>query len=404
MIKSIIMLIGLVGKPSSGKTSFLNAACMTTAKVGNYPFTTIEPNPGTAYVSVNCPCKELGVTDNPKNSVCVNGKRLIPINLLDVAGLVPGAWEGKGLGNKFLDDLRRADALINIVDAAGTTDAEGQNVKPGSWDPLKDIEFLDYEIMMWFSEIVKRDWRKFTRRLETEKIPFVETMVDRLSGLGIIRTHILYAVKKSNLNADKPSSWSDEDIQSFVKELLSVAKPMLIVANKMDLEQAKENIKRMKQQLQREVVPTCTLGEYWLRRYAEKNVIDYQPGSNNFTILQQDKFSEKELQVLNNLKKLLADFGSLGVQQALNSTVFEMLDMIPVYPVHDIQTYSDQDGRVLPDVFLVNRGITLRKFAGKIHTDFEKYFIHGIDARTKRRLGENYELKEGDIVKIVSAK
>jgi ribosome-binding ATPase YchF (GTP1/OBG family) len=404
MIKSIIMLIGLVGKPSSGKTSFLNAACMTTAKVGNYPFTTIEPNPGTAYVSVNCPCKELGVTDNPKNSVCVNGKRLIPINLLDVAGLVPGAWEGKGLGNKFLDDLRRADALINIVDAAGTTDAEGQNVKPGSWDPLKDIEFLDYEIMMWFSEIVKRDWRKFTRRLETEKIPFVETMVDRLSGLGIIRTHILYAVKKSNLNADKPSSWSDEDIQSFVKELLLVAKPMLIVANKMDLEQAKENIKRMKQQLQREVVPTCTLGEYWLRRYAEKNVIDYQPGSNTFTILQQDKFSEKELQVLNNLKKLLADFGSLGVQQALNSTVFEMLDMIPVYPVHDIQTYSDQDGRVLPDVFLVNRGITLRKFAGKIHTDFEKYFIHGIDARTKRRLGENYELKEGDIVKIVSAK
>jgi ribosome-binding ATPase YchF (GTP1/OBG family) len=404
MIKSIIMLIGLVGKPSSGKTSFLNAACMTTAKVGNYPFTTIEPNPGTAYVSVNCPCKELGVTDNPKNSVCVNGKRLIPINLLDVAGLVPGAWEGKGLGNKFLDDLRRADALINIVDAAGTTDAEGQNVKPGSWDPLKDIEFLDYEIMMWFSEIVKRDWRKFTRRLETEKIPFVDTMVDRLSGLGIIRTHILHAVKKSNLNADKPSSWSDEDIQSFVKELLLVAKPMLIVANKMDLEQAKENIKRMKQQLQREVVPTCTLGEYWLRRYAEKNVIDYQPGSNTFTILQQDKFSEKELQVLNNLKKLLADFGSLGVQQALNSTVFEMLDMIPVYPVHDIQTYSDQDGRVLPDVFLVNRGITLRKFAGKIHTDFEKYFIHGIDARTKRRLGENYELKEGDIVKIVSAK
>ncbi|HUX99528.1 MAG TPA: redox-regulated ATPase YchF [Candidatus Deferrimicrobium sp.] len=398
------MLIGLVGKPSSGKTSFLNAACMTTAKVGNYPFTTIEPNPGTAYVAVNCPCKELGVKDNPNNSICVNGKRLIPINLLDVAGLVPGAWEGKGLGNKFLDDLRRTDALINIVDAAGTTDAEGQSVKPGSWDPLKDIEFLDYEIIMWFSEIIKRDWRKFTRRLETEKIPFVETMVDRLSGLGIIRTHILHAVKKGNLNADKPSSWSDANIETFVKELLIVAKPMVIVANKMDLEPAKENIKRMKEALQKTVVPTCTLGEYWLRRYAEKNVIDYQPGNSTFTILQQEKFSEKELQILNNLKKLLTEFGSLGVQQALNFTVFEILDMIPVYPVHDVQTYSDQDGRVLPDVYLVNRGITLRKFAGKIHTDFEKFFIHGIDARTKRRLGENYELKEGDIVKIVSAK
>ncbi|NVM27367.1 MAG: redox-regulated ATPase YchF [Candidatus Helarchaeota archaeon] len=397
------MLIGLVGKPNAGKTSFLNAACMTTAKVGNYPFTTIEPNPGTAYVAVECPCMELEVQCEPKNSMCVNGTRLIPINLLDVAGLVPGAWEGKGLGNKFLDDLRRADALIHVVDAAGGTDAEGQGVKPGTWDPLKDIEFLDHELVMWFSQIVKRDWQKFTRKLEAEKISFVETMVDRLSGLGITRKHILSAVKKSKVNADKPSKWSDAELIHFVGELLAIAKPILIAANKMDLGPAKENIVRMKNELQKIIVPICALGEYWLRRYAEKNIIEYQPGKDKFEILQQDKFSEKELKVLDNLKTLLSEHGSLGVQKVLNIVVFEILDMIPVYPVFDIQTHSDKDGRVLPDVYLVERGTQLRRFAGKIHTDFEKHFINGIDARTKKRLGENYELKEGDIVKINAA-
>ncbi len=398
------MLVGLVGKPNAGKTSFLNAACMTTAKVGNYPFTTIEPNPGTAYVAVDCPCKKLEINCEPKNSMCVDGTRLIPINLLDVAGLVPGAWEGKGLGNKFLDDLRRADALIHVVDAAGATDVEGQSVKPGSWDPLQDVEFLDHEIVMWLIQIIKRDWQKFTRKLEAEKSSFVETMADRLSGLGIVRKHIIQAIKKSKLNADKPSNWSDDNIKLFVGKLQAIAKPMLIVANKMDLDPAKDNIARMKKDLQKFVIPTCALGEYWLRRYAEKNIVKYQPGNEAFEILEQNKFSKKEMTVLNNLKALLSEHGSLGVQKALNIVVFDILDMIPVYPVFDTQTYSDKDGRVLPDVFLIPRGTSLRKFAGKIHTDFEKYFINGIDARTKKRLGESYEVQEGDIVKINSAK
>ncbi|MHA1275599.1 MAG: redox-regulated ATPase YchF [Candidatus Helarchaeota archaeon] len=398
------MLIGLVGKPSSGKTRFLNAACMTAAKVGNYPFTTIEPNPGTAYVTVNCPCKELGVTCEPKNSMCVNGLRLIPINLLDVAGLVPGAWEGKGLGNKFLDDLRRADALIHVVDAAGATDIEGQNVEPGSWDPLKDVAFLDHEIIMWFTQIIKRDWQRFTRRIEAEKGSFVDTMADRLSGLGIGRKHILSAIKKTQLNADKPTTWSNGAIEQFADQLQKIAKPMLIVANKMDLGPAKANIVRMQAELQRSIVPACALGEYWLRKYSEKEIIAYQPGASAFQILKPEQFSEKELKVLDNLKQLLTDYGSLGVQNAINETVFKLLDMIAVYPVHDPQNFSDKDGRILPDVYLVKRGTVLRKFAGKIHSDFEKFFIHGIDARTKKRLGESYEVQDGDIIKIASAK
>jgi len=168
------MLIGIVGKPNCGKTTFLNAACLTSAKVADYPFTTIEPNLGKAYVRKNCVCKELGVKDTPKNSLCIDGVRLIPIDLLDVAGLVPDAWKGKGLGNKFLDDLRRADALIHVIDASGSTDAEGKPVEPGSWDPLKDVKFLENEIAHWFNNIISRDWPKFARSLKAEKISFVE--------------------------------------------------------------------------------------------------------------------------------------------------------------------------------------------------------------------------------------
>src|SRR6056297_894349 len=126
------MLVGIVGKPSSGKSTFLNAACLTDAKTANYPFTTIEPNMGTSHVRIECVCKEFGVDDNPKNSYCINQQRFVPVKLLDVAGLVPDAHKGKGMGNKFLSDLSRADALVHIVDISGSLSANGEDVEEGS--------------------------------------------------------------------------------------------------------------------------------------------------------------------------------------------------------------------------------------------------------------------------------
>ena len=131
------MIIGIVGKPSSGKTTILNALCMTDAKMGNYPFTTINPNRGIAYVRVPCPCRDLDTNCNPRTGSCQEGTRYVPIEVLDVAGLVPGASEGKGLGNQFLDDLRQANVLIHVLDTSGTTDAEGNDVD--SYNPVDDI-------------------------------------------------------------------------------------------------------------------------------------------------------------------------------------------------------------------------------------------------------------------------
>ncbi len=398
------MLIGIVGKPNCGKTTFLNAACLTTAKVANFPFTTIDPNPGTAYVKSKCVCKEFNVVDNPKNSICKDGIRYVPVELLDVAGLVPGASEGKGLGNKFLDDLRRADVLIHVVDASGSTDAEGRVTEAGSWDPIKDIEWLEEEIILWLQGIIMRDWKKFSRKLEQEKTPFIEVMKDRLSGLSITKNHIINALKNTGLNPDKPSTWTEEEIFAFVSEVRKISKPIIILANKVDNKIAEENIKRMQEMKDQIIVPGCALGEYFLRKYAESEKLDYIPGSNDFKILKKESFNDKELDVLSNLKELMSKYGSTGIQKAIDLAVFDILKMIIVFPVHDNNSLKDTDGNILPDAYLVPQGTTIKEFAEKIHTDLAKNFIHGINARNQKRVSESYELKNLDIVKFVYTK
>lgn len=398
------MLIGIVGKPNCGKTTFLNAACLTTAKVADYPFTTIEPNLGTAYVRSKCVCKELNVQDKPKNSICLNGVRLIPIELLDVAGLVPGAWEGKGLGNKFLDDLRRADALIHVVDASGATDDKGNLTDPGSWNPIEDIKFLEYEIVMWISNIIKRDWHKFARKIEVERLDFVDKMAQRLSGLSINKFHINEALKTSKLVGTKPVKWNDEEIFNFTAALRKIAKPMIIIANKADMKTSEKNIKRIKEFTDDIVIPACVLGELFLRKFAEDGRINYTPGNSSFEILKADTFSNGELKTLNNLQELMDKLGSTGVQLALDTAVFKLLDMIVAYPVHEVSTFSDTDGNVLPDAFLIPKGITIKAFASKVHTELADTFIHGINAKTKKRLSDTYVMQNCDVVKFVSAK
>lgn len=398
------MLVGIVGKPSSGKSTFMNAACLTTYKTADYPFTTIEPNPGVAYVRKECVCRELGVKDNPRNSLCVDGVRLIPINLLDVAGLVPDAWKGRGLGNKFLDDLRRADAFIHVVDASGSLDAEGKPVEQGSRNPIDDVMFLDREINMWLTQIIKRDWGRLARRVEAEKTPFAETLADRLSGLSITRTHILQAARKTKLNLEKPSKWSDDDLYNFVDMVRRIAKPTLIAANKMDRPAAEEGLKRLKD-VEYPIVPTCSLAEYHLRKLAEGGVVKYRPGDHSFETITGDKLPEKDRTVLERIKtSIFGKYESTGVQEAIDKTVFELLKLIVVYPVEDAAKFCDHEQKVLPDSLLVPKGTNARELAYKIHTDLGETFIHAVDARTKQRLSESYELKDGDVIRIVSAR
>jgi len=400
------LIIGIIGKPSSGKSTFLNASCLTNVKVSELPFTTITPNKGIAYVKTTCMCQKLNLEDNPKNSICVLGKRFIPINLLDVAGLVPDAHKGKGLGNKFLNDLSKADILLHIVDITGSLDKSGNLVQEGENDPYEDIVFLENEIDLWFKSIIEReDWNKFIKFYSREKLKFVDELYKRLSGIKINKKQIIIALKESQLDEKSPDEWTENDLTNFSGRLRQISKPIIVIANKIDKEIGLENFEKLKEKYSGIIIPCSALAEYYLRKFDEKKIIKYIPGSKNFEILLPEKLSSTETDALNKIKsKLLEIFDETGVQKALNYAVFEIANQICVYPVSDPNTFSDNNGNVLPDVMLVKKGTLLKEFVReKIHTDLANHFMFGIDAITKKRLGENYELKHNDIIKVVTS-
>lgn len=404
MQKSYSKLLGIVGKPNTGKSTFFSATTLASAEIANYPFTTIKPNRGVGYVRTPCVCKEFAVKDNPSNSICLDGVRLIPVEFIDCAGLVPGAWEGRGLGNQFLDEIRKADVLLHIIDASGGTDCEGRLCRAGEHDPLDDVKFLEHEITMWMANILKKDWPKIARTVEAESKDLYAMMEERLSGLSIKRNHILEAIRRSGLNADKPATWSEEDFLKFVDTVRQSAKPMLIVANKMDTPAAENNLEKLKK-TGYTVVPSCAEAELALRRAAEKELIDYKPGDCNFSILKPERLSEGQIKALEAIReKVLLKFGSTGIQEAVNTAFYKLLSMITVYPVEDIEHLSDHNGRVLPDAYLVPYGMTARQLAYLIHTELGEGFIHAVEAREKKRIGEDHVLKDGDVLSIISAK
>lgn len=404
MQKSYSKLLGIVGKPNTGKTTFFSAATLAPAEIANYPFTTIKPNRGIGYVRTPCACREFGVKDTPVNSTCMDGVRLIPIEFIDCAGLVPGAWQGRGLGNQFLDEIRKADVLIHIIDASGGTDCEGRLCKAREHDPLEDVTFLEHEITMWMANILKRDWPKIARTAEAESKDVFSLLEERLSGLSIKRSHIVEAIRKTGLSPDKPSSWSDDDFLRFVGALRETAKPMLIVANKIDLPEAQDNLERLKK-CGYIVVPSCAEAELALRRAAERKMIDYRPGDCNFGMNNPEKLNENQVKALETIRdRILLKLGSTGVQEAVNTAFFKLLNMITVYPVEDLEHLSDHNGRVLPDAYLVPYGTTARQLAYIIHTELGEGFIYAVEARERKRVGEEYILKDRDVLSIVSAR
>ena len=397
------MQIGIVGKPNVGKSTFFNAATDAHAVIANYPFTTIEANHGVMYVRKPCPCTDFKVKCTPHNSKCINGTRFVPIEAIDVAGLVPDAYKGRGLGNKFLDDLRQADALIHIVDSCGGTDSEGNICKIGAHDPLDDAIFLEKEINYWLMGIIKKSWETVARRCELEEKKIESMLTEKLTGLGIKEEHIASAIRKLNLNHDKPSLWTDKDLLDLSDYVRKLSKPMLIAFNKSDI--APDNLIKKADELKKKgyiVVPTSAESELALNNASKKGLIEYKPGSNDFKILNESDLNPKQKQALEYIKTHVLDkFGSTGVQRCIEEAV-KMLDLIVVYPVEDETHLTDKQGRILPDAHFLKRGSNAKDLAYKVHTDLGDHFIRAIDARTHRVIGSNHELKDGDVIRIVA--
>ncbi len=399
------MIAGVVGKTNVGKSTFFSAATLAPAKISNVPFTTIEPNRGVASVRVRCVCKELGVIDNPRNSVCINGIRWVPVELVDVAGLVPGAHKGRGLGNKFLDDLRQADGFIHIVDASGSTDANGNPCEPGTRDPVEDVRFLEYEVTMWMFQILKKDWDKIVKGVLQLKEDFVALLHNRLAGLMISKRHILTVLKSDDAFGKRADLWSDEEITRFVERIRKVSKPMVIAANKIDVPTAECNVERLREEFKDYVTVPCSAeAELALRLAAKKGLISYMPGDREFRILKSEELTEKQRMALTKIQDLIRRWGSTGVQEAIEAIYMKELKMISVFPVEDVGKLTDHKGNVLPDVILVQERTTVKDLAYKIHTDLGEGFLYAINAKTGQKIGEGHMLREGDVVKIVSAK
>jgi ribosome-binding ATPase YchF (GTP1/OBG family) len=395
------MQLGIVGKPNVGKSTFFNAATKAHAEIANYPFTTIEANRGVMFIRKPCPCRELHVTCTPHNAQCIEGTRFVPIEALDVAGLVPDAHKGRGLGNKFLDDLRQAHALIHIVDASGSTDAEGNPTNVGAHDPIEDIKFLEKEIDYWLFGIIKKTWELNARKSELEDKKIEQMLADQLTGLGIKEDHITTAIRKLNLDRERPSLWHDNDLLKFTSFLRVLSKPMIIALNKSDL--APEPLMQKLLALPGYImVPTSAESELALENALTKGVIEYVPGSKQYTILHPETLSDKQKNALGYIQTHVLDkYGSTGVHRCIDEAV-RMLNLIVVYPVADEHKLTDKEGRVLPDAFLVPKGTTAKDLAFRVHTDLGNHFIRAIDARAHRVIGADHPVKDGDIISIIA--
>ena len=390
-----MLSVALAGKPNAGKSTFYKAATMADVDVANYPFTTIDPNRGVSHVRTRCPC--LDRDERCGSEHCRDGKRYVPIELLDVAGLVPGAHEGKGLGNQFLDALTNADVILNVVDASGGTNAEGEPVEVGAYDPVEDVHFVEEEMDLWLAGIVDRNWETVQRQSRSPEFDFEEALTDMLTGVGATEHDVMAVLRELEYSTD-PATWDDADREELARLLRERTKPIIVVANKADVA-PRENVERLEEAAGR-VVPCTAEGELALRQASEAGLVDYDPGDEDFEVA--GELSDAQREGLDRVREVMTEWGGTGVQGALNEAVYDLLDRITVYPVQNETRWTDGQGNVLPDAFLLPADSTPPDLAYAVHSDIGDGYLHAVDAREGRRIGEGHELAEGDVIKIVS--
>ena len=397
--------IGLIGKTNTGKTTFFNAATLASAEISNYPFTTKHPSTGNAHAITICVHKEFAVQDNPKNSRCMDGWRYIPIELVDLPGLIKGAWQGKGLGNQFLTVAAQSDALIHVVDVSGGIDVTGRVTEQGTGDPVADVGDIEEELAMWYLKLLEGNREKISRSINAG-IDIVAAITDVLRGVGVRDEHVKMALQKNSMMNGKFEEFDPQKIKGFLRSLRTISKPTLILANKIDLPPAADNFKRLRDRYKDVlIIPSSADAELTLRRAESRGLIKYNPGDERFEIVHQEQLNDKQKWALNFIRRdILGEYLRTGVQFAINVAVFKLLSMNTVYPVADTKNLSDKHGNILPDVYLMESGSTTEDLARTIHTELAKGLLYAIDARDGLHLPRNYVLKDRDILSIVSAK
>jgi len=396
--------IGLIGKTNTGKTTFFNSATLSSEEISSYPFTTKSPVSGIAHAITLCVHPEFKIQDNPNNSKCLDGWRYIPIELIDLPGLIKDAWKGKGLGNQFLSIAAQSDVLLHVVDASGGIDSTGKITEAGSGDPISDFADIEEELIMWYLKILEGNRDKVSKLIQNGT-DVLDAITDLYRGIGVTKTHVKDTFQTTNLEEKNFEDFNMEDSKKFASHLRKISKPTLIVANKVDVEGADKNFARLRERyIDSIVIPVSGDSEFVLRRAEQKGLIKYSPGSETFEIIKSDELNEKQNNALDFIKRgIMGEYMRTGVQFAINVAVFKLLKMNSIYPVADEKNMADKKGRVLPDLILLKDGATISDLAKEIHTDLTKGLLYGKDLRYNLRLPTDYQLRDRDVVSLVSA-
>ncbi|MFZ8922010.1 MAG: redox-regulated ATPase YchF [Nitrosopumilaceae archaeon] len=396
--------IGLIGKTNTGKTTFFNAATLSSEEISSYPFTTKKPISGISHAITLCVHPEFKVEDNPNNSKCVDGWRYIPIEIIDLPGLIKDAWKGKGLGNQFLSIAAQSDALLHVVDASGGIDSTGQISEVGTGDPISDFADIEEELIMWYLKILEGNREKVSKAI-SGGADTVEAITDLYRGIGVKTNHVKDALQITELTEKKFDDYDMHDSKTLASTLRRISKPTLIVANKIDVEGADKNFDRLRERYNDTIViPASGDSELSLRRAEQKGLIKYSPGSEQFDIVKSEELNQKQKDALDFIKKgIMGEFMRTGVQFAINIAVFKLLKMNSIYPVTNDKNLTDKKGRVLPDLILLKDGATVNDLAREIHTDLTKGLLYAKDLRYNLRLPTDYQLRDRDVISLISA-
>jgi len=393
--------IGLVGKPSVGKSSFFNAATMNDVPEGAYPFTTIDPSVGEAYVGVDCPAPEFEETCEPNHGFCRDDTRFVPVKLVDVAGLIPGAHEGNGLGNQFLSDLNEADVLVHVVDFSGETDIEGEPTE--GHDPREDIDFLEAELDQWYLDVLGKGIEKYESMYQGpnpgDEVGVEEVLAEQLSAFRTNKDEIKQVVLSLDLELD-PGTWDDDDRFDLAREIRKRTKPMVVAANKMDTAAARENYDEITSDPEYEhltVVPVSAHAEGSLKKADEAGVVDYTQGDSDFEVV--GDVSEEQAEGLEAIREFVTEYGGTGVQSVIEAALFDELDAKAVFPGSASGSWSKGPFR---DCFVLPGYATAEDFAYTLHSDIGDGFLHGIDCRSGRQVGSDAVLDHRDVVEVVT--